>query len=224
MKMIDHSPLPKISKYVRIPMADGFLLADLELPAGSPSLVLFANDGSCRNHPRHQRVAWVLRDMGLGTLLCDLLTDEESAEDEATHQYRNNVELLANRLIAVTKWAATNPDTKGLRIGYFGTSAGGAAAVMATTRMCHEVGAIVARDGRLDLAPDSLSRVTCPTLLISGSNDTQGIEINRQAIPRFACRNELLLVPGASRRFGEPGTLMAMARLAANWFHHYLKT
>jgi dienelactone hydrolase len=224
MKMIDPSSLPKISKYVRIPTADAFLLADLEVPEGSHSLVLFANEGCCRNHPRQRLVAWVLRDMGLGTLLCDLLTDEESAEDEAIPQYRNNVDLLANRLIAVTKWAATNPDTKGLRIGYFGTSAGGAAAVIATTRMCHEVGAIVARDCRLDLAPDSLSRLTCPTLLISGSNDTQGIEMNRQAIPRVACRCELLAVPGASSRFAEPGTLVAMARLGANWFHHHLNT
>lgn len=213
----------EISKCVRICADEVFLLGDLQLPEESRAVVLFAHDcGRSQNNPRNRHVARMMREQGLGTLLCDLLTEDEEAEDEVTEKYRHDAVFLAKRLHAVTQWVTSEPDTKDLRIGYYGACAGGAAVLIAAARMRHKVGAVVSRGGRLDLAVKSVSRVTCPTLLIVGENDTVGIELNREALPHMGCEKELRVVPGASHLFGEPGKLETMARLSADWLCRHL--
>ncbi|MEI8037827.1 MAG: prolyl oligopeptidase family serine peptidase [Verrucomicrobiota bacterium] len=217
-----HQPAGELNQGVRI-YADGvYLLADLQVPEESSALVLFAHNGRCRNHPRNRHIAQVIRDMGLGTLLCDLLTEEELGEDDETAKYRNDAELLAKRLIAVTQWAANDPAAKDLQIGYFGASAGGAAALIAAAKMRQQVGAVVARGGCLDLATQSMSHVLCPTLLIVGENDLEGIEITRKVLPQLKGKKELQVVPGASHLFDEPGTMVTMAGMGAEWLHRHL--
>jgi len=213
----------EISKCVRI-SADGvFLLGDLQLPEESGAVVLFAyNCGRSQNNPRNRHVARTLRENGIGTMLCDLLTEEEEAEDEVSEKYRHDAAFLTRRLDAVTKWVTKEPDTKSLRIGYFGACSGGAAVMLSAARLGHKVGAIVTRGARLDLAAKALPRVTCPTLLIVGENDTVGIELNREALPHFGGTKELHVVDGASHLFAEPGTLEAMAHLSAEWFCRHL--
>jgi putative phosphoribosyl transferase len=212
----------EISRCVRISADDVFLLGDLQLPEESEAVVLFAHDGRCQNSPRSRHVARILRENGIGTLLCDLLTAQEAAEDDDTEAYRHDAVLLAKRLTAVTKWVTAQPDTKGLRLGYFGASAGGAAALIAAARMGRRVGAVVSRGGRLDLAVHVVPRVTCPTLLVVGEDDAVGIELNKEALPRLGGEKDLRVVPGASHLFGEPGKLQTMAVLGAQWFCRHL--
>lgn len=213
----------EISKCVRISADEVYLLGDLQLPEESQAVVLFALDrGRSQNNPRNRHVARMMREKGLGTLLCDLLTEDEEAEDEVTGKYRYDAFFLARRLGAVTQWVTSQADTKGLRIGYYGACAGGAAALIAAARLRHKVGAIVSRGGRLDLAIRSVPRVTCPTLLIVGESDTVGIELNREALPHLGGEKELRVVPGASHLFGEPGKLESMALLSADWFRRHL--
>lgn len=222
MKTIDQHQLEPINQYVRVPSDDVFLMADLQVPEESNTLVIFAYDcGRSRNHPRALHVARVMRSRGLGTLLCDLLTEEEEAEDEVAHIHNHDAALLAKRLIAVTKWAVKNPGTKHLRMTYFGVSAGGGAALIAAAKMHKNVSAVVSRGGRLDLAAKSLPHVICPTLLIVGADDTVGLELNREALVNLAGRKEIKVIPGASHLFGEPGKLEVMAQLSADWIHDH---
>lgn len=209
----------EISRYLRIPADDVFLLADLQVPELATSLVIFAYDyGRSRNHPRNRHVARVMRDRGLATLLCDLLTDEEEAEDQATERYRHDADFLARRLIAVTQWVSSYADTRRLRIFYFGGSTGGGSVLIAAAKMRGKIKAVVARGGRLDLATHSMPHVKCPTLLVVGENDPLGVELNRQALARLAAgQKELHVIPGASRLFDEPGKLVLMAQLSADW-------
>lgn len=222
MKTMFTKSTGEISKCVRIAADQVYLMGDLQLPEESCAVVLFAHDGRCQNSPRNRHVARILREKGIGTLLCDLLTADEAAEDDATEIYRHDAALLAKRLAAVTQWVTNEPDTKSLRFGYFGASAGGAAALMAAAKMRRKVGAVVTRGGRLDLATEVISRVACPTLLVVGEDDTVGIELNREALPRFGCEKELRVIPGASHWFGEPGKLEIMALLSADWFCRHL--
>ncbi len=213
----------KVNKCVRIPADDVHLLADLQLPLNARVLVILAYDfGRSRNHPRCQCVARVLRDSGFGTLLCDLLTEEEEVDGETIDIHHTDAALLAKRLEAVTRWAAANPDTKRLRIAYFGIRTGGGAAMIAASRMRRKITAVVSRGGRLDLAGKSMSRVVCPTLLLVGGNDATGVKVNRQAFEELTDGKELRIVPGASELFGEPGKLEAMARMAAEWLQEHI--
>jgi dienelactone hydrolase len=217
------NPAKAINKCVRIHADDVFLLGDLQIPEESHAIVIFAfGTGRTRNNPRCLHAARLLRNKGIGTLICDLLTEEEEGDDEATENYRYDAELLAKRLVAVTKWVERDPDTAGLRIGYFGACAGGAAALIASTLLKNEVGAVVTRGGRMDLATKVLPRVTCPTLLIVGENDTVGQELNREAMRHLVCEKELKVIPGASYLFGEPCKLEEMAQLSADWFRDHL--
>lgn len=212
-----------INKCVRVPAGDVFLLGDLKIPGESAALVLFAHgSGRSRNNPRHRHVAQVMRSKGISTLMCDLMTEEEEIDDEATGRFRNDAEFLAKRLVQVTDWAMTQAETKDLRIGYFGACSGGAAALIAAARMKDKVGAVVSRGGRMDLAATALPRVKCPTLMIVGSEDTVGMELNREALARLTCIKELAEVPGASHLFGEPGKLEEMAELSTSWFYKHL--
>ncbi len=217
-----HQLAGELNQGVRIAADDVFLLGDLQVPEEAPALVLFAHNGRCRNHPRNRHVAQVIREMGLGTLLCDLLTEDEMGEDDETAKYRDDATMLARRLIAVTHWVRQEPVAKELPIGYFGASAGGAAALIAAAKMGQQVSAVVARGGCLDLATKSASQVKCPTLLIVGENDSAGLELTHQVLPHLKGTKELQVVPGASRLFDEPGTLAQMANLSAVWLQRHL--
>jgi len=186
----------------------------LGLPPKAPGIVLFAHgSGSSRLSPRNNYVAQVLRSAGLATLLMDLLTEEED-RDYAT---RFDIDLLTRRLVAATHWIGKHPQAGGLAIGYFGASTGAAAALNAAARLGSAVGAIVSRGGRPDLS-DSLAQVLAPTLLIVGGLDTEVIALNRQAYAQLGAEKELVIVPGATHLFEEPGTLEQVADLATRWF------
>lgn len=209
----------QISREVRIPTDAATLEGELKVPDGAQTLVLFAHgSGSSRHSPRNQLVAGFLRQAGLGTLLFDLLTREEEAKDAYTGHLRFDIGLLARRLVAATSWVRSQESLQAFRIGYFGSSTGGGAALVAAADSGEEVSAVVSRGGRPDLAGPALPRVKCPTLLIVGGFDQQVIELNQQAFELLQCRKELKIVPGATHLFEEPGTLDEVARLAANWF------
>lgn len=222
MKTYPTKTIREINQYVRIPADNVFLLADLHVPEESSSLVVIATDGSSRNNPRSRHSARILREAGIGTLVCDLLTDEESCEDDMNPEEKQDAALLGRRLIAVTHWLQRNPDTQDLRIGYFGGCAGAAAAVIAAAALKNKIGAMVCRGGRLDLARASLDGVTCPTLLIVGEDDPDCLEINTAAYGRLGCEKSLKLIPGASHRFGEPGKLDDLCHLGATWLKRHL--
>jgi putative phosphoribosyl transferase len=191
----------------------------LIVPGGATAVVVFAHgSGSGRFSPRNQFVAQVLQEAGLATLLVDLLEDEE-ANDRA-HVF--DIALLAGRLESVARWLASQPETAPMRLGYFGASTGAGAALSAAANQGESVGAIVSRGGRPDLARAALSRVTAPTLLIVGGNDETVLELNREAYDLLRCPRKLEVVPGASHLFSEPGALEEVARLARDWFLHYL--
>jgi putative phosphoribosyl transferase len=208
---------------VRIAAGDAVLDGDLCLPEAASQMVAFAHgSGSSRKSPRNRYVAGVLRDAGLGTLLFDLLTAEEEAEDRITGRLRFDIGLLARRLIAATDWLGENDTTRKLSIGYFGASTGAAAALIAAAEKPEVITAVVSRGGRPDLAGRALWRVQAPTLLIVGGNDFQVIRINQQALTELKAEKELVIIPGASHLFEEPGALEEVARLAASWFTSHL--
>jgi putative phosphoribosyl transferase len=189
-------------------------------PATPRGIVLFAHgSGSGRFSPRNQFVARELNDAGFATLLLDLLTDTESAD----RTYVFDITLLAERLVAATGWTRQNDSTRGLPIGYFGASTGAGAALVAAANEGQRIGAVVSRGGRPDLAGTALSRVESPTLLIVGGNDPQVIALNKFAYDQIRAVKRLIIVPGATHLFEEPGTLEEVARLAAEWFSIYLK-
>jgi pimeloyl-ACP methyl ester carboxylesterase len=198
------------------------LEGDLIIPAGAQGVVLFAHgSGSTRHSPRNQFVSRTIREVGVGTLLFDLLTKEEEAIDMRTRQLRFDIGLLAQRLIDATYWIKGDLDY--LQVGYFGSSTGGGAALVAAAELGENVGAVVSRGGRPDLAGEALPRVKSPTLLIVGGLDYPVIEMNREAYARLRCEKELKIVPGATHLFEEPGTLEEVARLAAEWFRKHLQ-
>jgi len=209
---------------VIVPVGSVTLDGELQIPQNAHGLVLFAHgSGSSRLSPRNQFVARVLREAGLGTLLFDLLTREEEVIDSFTRHLRFDIPLLAERLVGALRWVGSVDAARGLRIGYFGASTGGGAALVAAAQTGDAVGAIVSRGGRPDLASAWLPKVKCPTLLLVGELDPVVIELNRTALDRMTCLRELRLVPNATHLFEEPGTLDYVAREAAGWFSQYLK-
>ncbi len=206
-------------KLVRIPI-DGMMLEGiLVLPKRPKGLVIFAHgSGSSRKSPRNNYVARELRAQGIGTLLFDLLSEEE----DFVYENRFNIPLLAERLTAATRWAMKQPEAKGLRVGFFGSSTGSAAAIISASKLGKETGAIVSRGGRPDLAMSYLGMVKAPTLLIVGGNDDVVIDLNKQAFYNMRCEKEMEIIPGATHLFEEPGTLEAVAKLAARWFRKHL--
>jgi putative phosphoribosyl transferase len=208
---------------VRVPAGAVTLEGNLTLPQDSHGIVLFAHgSGSSRHSPRNRYVARVLNEAKLATLLIDLLTPHEELIDARTAQLRFDIELLAERLVDATDWLTQFPDTKDLPIGYFGASTGAAAALVAAAVRPEVVGAIVSRGGRPDLAGAALMRVRAPTLLIVGENDGQVIQLNREALAQLRCEKQLMIVPGATHLFEEPGALDVVARLASDWFERHL--
>jgi putative phosphoribosyl transferase len=195
----------------------------LGLPEKTHAVVLFAHgSGSSRHSPRNQYVARVLRSAGIGTLLFDLLTREEEAEDEVTGELRFDIRFLANRLKDATNWLIRRPDMKDMHLGYFGASTGAAAALVAAAELRYVIDAVVSRGGRPDLAGKALPAVTASTLLIVGGNDEPVIGMNQDALAELQCEKKLVIVPGATHLFEEPGALEEVARLAAEWFSRYL--
>jgi putative phosphoribosyl transferase len=193
------------------------------LPEGAEGVVLFAHgSGSSRHSPRNRHVAEVLNQARLATLLVDLLTPQEEAIDMRTGHLRFDIGLLAERLIRATDWLVEYPDTRNLRIGYFGASTGAAAALVAASQRPEPVGAVVSRGGRPDLAGPALGRVRAPTLLIVGGNDFQVIELNRVAFEQLRSEKRLVIVPGATHLFEETGALDEVATLARDWFQRHL--
>jgi dienelactone hydrolase len=199
------------------------LLGDLSVPRGACGVVLFAHgSGSSRFSPRNRYVAQELQRAGLATLLIDLLTPREEAIDERTLELRFDIDLLAERLVGAADWLRREPETAQLRPGYFGASTGGGAALVAAAERPAEVGAVVSRGGRPDLAGPALPRVQAPTLLIVGGRDDQIIELNQEALATLRCEKELVIVPGATHLFEERGALEQVARLAGRWFQRHL--
>jgi dienelactone hydrolase len=208
---------------VQIPAGRAVLSGNLTIPKNSVALILFAHgSGSSRLSPRNQFVARTLNRAGLGTLLFDLLTPEEEALDIHTREHRFNISLLAERLVHATNWARQQEETRDQRIGYFGSSTGGAAALVGAAELPQDVGAVVSRGGRPDLAGDALPRVQAPTLLIVGGNDDIVIELNEMARDQMRCDVKLEIIPGATHLFEEPGALEQVAKLASDWFSLHL--
>jgi dienelactone hydrolase len=199
------------------------LEGELSIPADTSGIVLFAHgSGSSRHSPRNRFVARVIQEAGVGTLLFDLLTQAEEAIDLQTRHLRFDIGLLARRLLAADRWIREQEETRHLRLGYFGSSTGAGAALVAAAEFGTEVSAVVSRGGRPDLAGAALERVTAPTLLIVGGLDEVVIRLNEEAYRKLRCPKEMKIVPGATHLFEEPGALEAVARYAADWFSLYL--
>ncbi|HJU96217.1 MAG TPA: dienelactone hydrolase family protein [Nitrososphaera sp.] len=220
----------KKEQFIQIPIGSVSLSGDLSIVEGSPGIVLFAHgSGSGRHSRRNRYVAKVLQDSGLGTLLFDLLTEEEEVIDEETRHLRFDIGLLTNRLVAVTDWLVHNrPAINSLNIAYFGASTGAAAALSAAAKRSHIIKAVVSRGGRPDLAESYLNQVKAPTLLIVGGYDAPVIQMNQEAFDKLQqlCaqkgEKELVIIPEATHLFEEPGKLELVAQLASKWLTRFL--
>jgi len=209
---------------VQVAAGEVILEGNLGIPEEARGVVAFAHgSGSSRHSPRNRYVARILRNAGLATLLFDLLTTDEEAEDMETAKLRFDIGLLARRLVAATDWLKENAGTRKLGIGYFGASTGAAAALIAAAERPDIIAAVVSRGGRPDLAGKVLPRIKAPTLLIVGGRDFLVIDINQEALAKISAEKKLVVVPGATHLFEEPGALEEVARLAADWFTSHLK-
>jgi dienelactone hydrolase len=207
-----------------IPLNGIILGGSLAIPDNASGLVIFAHgSGSSRHSPRNQYVARVLGEAGLGTLLFDLLTAEEERAEAHTRHLRFNIPFLAERLIGVTRWALDQMKPRELNIGYFGSSTGAAAALVAAAKLSDLVAAVVSRGGRPDLAGEALEEVKAPTLLIVGGEDREVIKLNNEASRQLQVEKALRIIPGASHLFEEPGALESAAQLASEWFSQHLR-
>ena len=212
------------TREVRLPAGDAWLYGDLALPASFSALILFAHgSGSGRHSARNRQVAQRLQQCGFATLLFDLLTTQEEQADLQTREHRFDISVLTQRMQDATNWAASQPELCHARIGYFGASTGSAAALIAAARLGDRIGAVVSRGGRPDLAGSvALAAVTAPTLLLVGGADEGVIELNQQALRLMHCEKQMVLVPGATHLFEEPGALEQVSTLAAGWFSSHL--
>jgi len=212
-----------LERPILVELADVALNGDLSLPADARGLVVFAHgSGSSRHSSRNRAVAEALHQRRLGTLLLDLLTEHEERSDEVTAEFRFDIPLLGERVIAAVDWTAAHEPTSPLPLGLFGASTGAAAALIAAAKRPKKVRAVVSRGGRPDLAADALEAVQAPTLLIVGGRDDVVIELNREAYGRVSATKELQIVPGATHLFEEPGALDRVAQLARDWFTRHL--
>ncbi len=208
---------------VRIPVGGAIVEGNLNVPSDAKGVVLFAHgSGSSRFSPRNQYVAKQFNKVNIGTLLFDLLTNEEDQADLETAEYRFNIGLLSKRLIAATEWLKKDPKTNNCAYGYFGASTGAAAALIAAAKLPNDIAAVVSRGGRPDLAAQYLPQVVAPTLLLVGGLDDEVIELNQQAMAQMtAFEKKLIIIPEATHLFEEPGKLEEVAKLSADWFLRY---
>jgi putative phosphoribosyl transferase len=208
---------------VEIGTAGVTLAGDLAIPHHARGVVLFAHgSGSGRHSPRNRFVARGLREGRLATLLIDLLTEDEERVDMVTRHLRFDIGLLAVRLIGSIDWLKANESTRDQPIGLFGASTGAAAALVAAAKRKREVGAVVSRGGRPDLAGEALPEAGAPTLLIVGGADEQVIELNSRAKAAMSAETSMAIVPGATHLFEEPGKLEEVVELARDWFEEHL--
>lgn len=215
---------PPLQRSISVALEDARLQGELTLPEGAEGLVLFAHgSGSSRFSPRNQMVARYFNDLGLATLLLDLLTEDEQDVDEMTREFRFDIPLLANRLVGVVDWLQQDEQLQELAIGLFGASTGAAAALICAAQRHQAIAAVVSRGGRTDLAGEALGRVRAPTLLIVGGEDDQVLALNRDSARRLAGIQRLEVVAGATHLFEEPGKLLLVAELAGEWFLRYLR-
>jgi dienelactone hydrolase len=206
---------------IDIPVKKAVLKGNLSVPDNAKALVLFSHgSGSSRLSPRNNYVASVLQQEGLGTLLFDLLTEEE----DRLYKTRFDINLLTQRLIAVTEWVKMQKETKGLQLAYFGASTGAASALSAAAYFGDDIGAVVSRGGRPDLAMSELHEVTAPTLFIVGGWDKVVVGLNQKAYNKLRCERKLEIVPEATHLFEEEGKLEEVAALSAKWFTDHLQT
>ena len=208
-----------------VPLGRIELSADISLPDYAKGLVLFAHgSGSSRHSPRNRHVANVLNRGAVGTILIDLLTEEEEMVDVQTAELRFDIPLLGRRVAAITDWIGHQPGLRKLGLGYFGASTGAAAALVAAAERPNVVRAVVSRGGRPDLAGPSLKRVLAPTLFIVGGDDTVVLDLNHSAMAQLPreTQQKLEVVAGASHLFEEPGALDQAAALARDWFREHL--
>jgi putative phosphoribosyl transferase len=210
---------------VSVAAGDAVLQGELTVPGQAAGIVAFAHgSGSGRHSPRNRRVAETLNEAGISTLLLDLLTAREEQRDRLTGEYRFDIDLLAVRLVATVDWVRHNPTTARLPLGLFGASTGAAAALVAAAVRPEEIAAVVSRGGRPDLAGPALPAVKAPTLLLVGGADEQVLELNRRALELLQTEKRLVVIPGATHLFEEPGALEEVARLATEWFlDHFLE-
>ena len=212
------------STNVTIPIGRGAIVGDLAIPANATGIVIFAHgSGSGRFSSRNRFVARSLNAAGFATLLLDLLTEAEDRHDQDTGQFRFDIPFLSRRVMAAVDWSRADARTKELSIGLFGASTGAAAALVAAAARQAFVGAVVSRGGRPDLAGSTLEAVRAPALLIVGGADTVVIELNRLAMERLSGTRKMVIVPGATHLFEEPGTLERVCRLASGWFAKHLQ-
>ena len=204
---------------------DNIVLAgDLCVPPEAKGIVIFAHgSGSSRFSPRNRFVAKVMQEHMIGTLLIDLLTAKEEQLDEQTRELRFDIALLAQRLEQIGTWVLKQPKLRDMKLGYFGASTGGAAALIAAAAQLDHVAAVVSRGGRPDLAMEILPEVEAPALLIVGGHDPQVLEWNKQALRLLNDRSRLEIVPRATHLFEEPGALETVAQLAAEWFERQFR-
>ena len=212
-----------LERPVQIDAGAVMLEGDLAVPPAATGIVVFAHgSGSSRHSPRNRQVARVLREGGLATLLFDLLTPAEERAEQWTRHLRFDVRLLADRLLGATDWLLRQPETRDLRVGYFGASTGAAAALIAAATRPEVDEAIVSRGGRPDLAGAALASVRAPPLLIVGGADTPVIELNKEALAQLQGVKKLVIIPEATHLFEEAGALDEVARQARLWFERYL--
>lgn len=208
---------------MRFTLGKARLHGDLCVPPDAAGLVVFVHgSGSSRYSPRNQSVARYFNELGLATLLFDLLTADEQSIDEITRQLRFDIPLLSQRLSGVVDQLGNDAGLRELRIGLFGASTGAAAALITAASRPADVAAVVSRGGRVDLADQSLARVKAASLFLVGSRDLEVLELNRAAAARLQCVHQLQVVPGATHLFEEHGTLEQVARLAGDWFVRHL--
>ncbi|MCL4361826.1 dienelactone hydrolase family protein [Candidatus Dependentiae bacterium] len=212
------------SSEIAIPVGDSKINGNLTLVPNSKGLVVFAHgSGSSRFSKRNQYVADVLNKSKISTFLFDLLTEKEDEVDQYTAEFRFNIPLLAERLILVTSWLKDNKNTTHFKLGYFGSSTGSAAALIAAAKLPEHISAVVSRGGRPDLAFEFLPKVKAPTLLIVGGWDDEVIQLNETAFAHLKCVKEISIIPNATHLFEETGTLEQVAKVAADWFVKYLR-
>ena len=220
METVRYGMIHSSEERVSIPVDDVELEGILDVPAGASGIVVFAHgSGSSRHSPRNNFVAEVIRDRGLGTLLFDLLIEEE----DQLRENRFDIPLLTDRLVAATEWLRDRAETADLEMGYFGSSTGAASALRAAARRGEEIAAVVSRGGRVDMAEEVLDDVRAPTLLIVGGADTQVLGLNRDVLERLSCERELHVVEGAGHLFEGEGELEEVANVAADWFAAHLQ-